>query len=160
MSEIVWVNNMVKKFAFIVLIFAVSLPLSLSFANNEISVKEAYKLSSSDEVILIDIRSEDEWKSTGIASTAVPISMHQSGGAQAFSNQLLTYLEGDKTKPIALICAGGVRSSRMQTFLLSQGYSQVINVKEGMQGGWVEKGWLDHRLPVKNYKNQSAIKAN
>jgi rhodanese-related sulfurtransferase len=150
---------MLKKFTFFVLIIVV-MPLSGSFASDEISVKEAYQLSLNNEVILIDVRSVDEWKSTGIANTAVPISMHQTGGLEAFSSQLLSYLEGDKTKPIALICAGGVRSLRMQNYLQSLGFSQVINVKEGMQGGWVEKGWLDHGLPVKSYINQNTKKSN
>jgi rhodanese-related sulfurtransferase len=47
--------------------------------------------------------------------------------------------ELDSSRPVLCICAGGVRSEKAARFLLSQGYSQVINMAEGMKG-WEARG--------------------
>ena len=119
----------------------------------KISVQEAHRLSTNEEILLIDIRSEQEWKQTGVAPQAHTISMHQEGGLLEFEQQLLMLLEFDKDKPIALICAAGVRSSRMQHYLHSRGFSQVSDVTEGMLGNFFHQGWIDQGLPIMNYKN-------
>jgi adenylyltransferase/sulfurtransferase len=51
--------------------------------------------------------------------------------------------EVDAALPVLCICAGGVRSEKAARFLDSQGYSQVINMAEGM------KGWEARGLPSK-----------
>lgn len=123
----------------------------------KISVQEAHQLSSSGDVILIDIRSEQEWLESGVAPLAQTVSMHQQGGIPAFEKQLTELLNGDKTVPIALICAGGVRSDRMQQYLKQQGFTHVADVKEGMLGGWVTKGWIDQGLPVQDYQPEKIV---
>lgn len=119
----------------------------------KISVQEAYQLASQGKVMLIDIRAETEWQDSGVAPLAKTVSMHQEGGIAAFEKELTELLDGDKSKPIALICAGGVRSDRMQHYLKQKGFSSVADVKEGMLGGWVTKGWIDQGLPVVTYSN-------
>ena len=119
--------------------------------NQEISVIAANTLSKKGEVLLIDIRAESEWEQTGVAPQAVTLSMHQSGGVSAFESALTQLLNGDKNKPIALICAGGVRSAKLQRYLQQRGFSQVLDVVEGMQGGLFTDGWIDHQLPIKTY---------
>jgi len=119
--------------------------------NKEISVITANKLSNRGEILLIDIRAENEWKQTGVAPQAITLSMHQAGGIPAFENALTQLLNGDKDKPIALICAGGVRSAKLQRYLQQRGFTQVVDVVEGMQGGLFTDGWIDHQLPVKAY---------
>jgi rhodanese-related sulfurtransferase len=119
--------------------------------DNEISVVEVNALSNKGEVLLIDIRAENEWKQTGVAPQAIMLSMHQSGGVPAFENALTALLNGNKDKPIALICAGGVRSAKLQRYLQQKGFTQVLDVVEGMQGGLFTDGWIDHQLPVTAY---------
>ena len=119
--------------------------------DNKISVIEANSLSSKGEVLLIDIRAESEWKHTGVAPQAITLSIHQVGGVPAFESELTRLLNGDKNKPVALICAGGVRSAKLQRYLQQQGFTQVLDVVEGMQGGILTDGWLDHQLPIKAY---------
>lgn len=120
----------------------------------EISVITANTLSNKGEVLLIDIRAESEWEQTGVAPQAVTLSMHQSGGVPAFESALTQLLNGDKDKPIALICAGGVRSAKLQRYLQQRGFTQVLDVVEGMQGGLFTDGWIDHQLPIKSYVKQ------
>lgn len=47
--------------------------------------------------------------------------------------------ELDASKPVLCICAGGVRSERAAKFLTSQGYTNVTNMAEGMNG-WQTRG--------------------
>lgn len=52
------------------------------------------------------------------------------------------YSEVDASRPVLCICAGGVRSERAARFLLGNGFSEVINLAEGM------KGWESRGLPT------------
>jgi rhodanese-related sulfurtransferase len=122
--------------------------------DKKISVTAANTLSNQGEMLLIDIRAESEWKQTGIAPQAITLSMHQPGGVPAFESALTLLLNGNKDQPIALICAGGVRSAKLQHYLTLRGFTQVLDVVEGMQGGILTDGWIDHQLPVKAYVKQ------
>jgi rhodanese-related sulfurtransferase len=126
--------------------------------DTKISVLTANNLSIEGKVLLIDIRSEKEWQQTGVAPQAITLSMHQSGGILAFEKSLTALLNSEpynnKDQPIALICAGGVRSAKLQRYLHQRGFTQVLDVVEGMQGRLFTDGWIDHGLPVKSYLPQ------
>lgn len=129
--------------------FILLLVFSNAYADQDhISVTDAYQKAKDGEIVLIDIRSEKEWHDTGVAPQSALISMHQQGGIPKFSNDLSALLDGDKSKPIALICAGGVRSAYLQSYLKDKGYTQVLDVNQGMVGGLFKKGWVDHELPT------------
>lgn len=100
---------------------------------------------------LVDIRRPDEWKKTGIAEGAKAITMHDPKGPKAFLANLLSGVEGDRSAPIGLICATGVRSTFMQRFLTNNGFTNVYNVKEGMLGRGPTPGWIKRGLPVVPY---------
>ena len=74
--------------------------------------------------------------------------MHDPNGLEAFYHNVLKTVGGDKTKPIALICARGNRSDRMQSFLKAQGFTQVLDISEGMLGRPGAPGWLARNLPT------------
>ena len=119
-----------------------------------LSVKKAHSLSLTGHITLVDIRSEQEWFQSGIAPQALAISMHQIGGMDTFTQDLLSVLDGNKDLPVALICASGVRSARLQKHLEQQGFTHIIDVSEGMLGSWSSEGWIKQNLPVKKYKKQ------
>ena len=50
--------------------------------------------------------------------------------------------------PIALICAGGVRSRHAARLLHQRGYTQVTDIREGMFGSRSGPGWLRRGLPT------------
>ncbi len=108
---------------------------------------QAQKAALAGEIVFVDIRTPQEWKETGIATTAWPVSMHQDG----FLQKLDKLTGGDKTRKVALICATGVRSAYMQEQMTKNGYSNVISVAEGMLGGLYGKGWIPRGMPVKKY---------
>jgi len=112
-----------------------------------ISVKAAHARALAGEIVLIDIRHRSEWRSTGVGSSAVAISMHEPG----FLERVKAAVKGDKSRPVALICAAGVRSKRMSEVLIREGYKTVIDVSEGMLGGFFGGGWLRAGLPVRPF---------
>jgi rhodanese-related sulfurtransferase len=112
-----------------------------------LSVQDAHARAETGEILLIDIRSPEEWRATGIATLARPISMH----VQGFYARLDAAVGGDHGKAVALICSSGGRSAWMQVQLLARGYTNVIDVPEGMEGGPNGPGWIKSGLPVKPY---------
>lgn len=81
---------------------------------------------------IIDIRTEPEWKSTGIVEHSIPITFFQNDGsynAQAFITELNKHVSKDKE--FAIICRTGNRTSVVSDFLSKQGY-KVVNLKGGI----------------------------
>ena len=115
-------------------IAALGLLSSLALANPDLTAPEAAAAVSAGKVTLIDIRTPPEWKETGVAKGAKLLNMLHPQGAPGFTNALLEQVKGDKNAPIALICRTGNRSTQVQRYLQSQGFTQVYNVKEGMAG--------------------------
>ena len=106
---------------------------------------QAHTRAEAGKLVLIDVRTEEEWRETGIGTSAVPISMLD----RAFLQKLDAAVGGDKTKPIAMICASGVRSAMVARALANYGFSRVYDVSEGMDGSRAGPGWLARKLPVK-----------
>ncbi len=113
----------------------------------QISAPDARSMAAVDDIMLIDIRTPMEWSRSGLPEGAVALSIQQ----QDFPQALLDLVEGDRSRPIALICATGNRSAMLQRYLQGQGYRQVSDVSEGMMGNHAAPGWLRRGLPVKPY---------
>jgi rhodanese-related sulfurtransferase len=114
------------------------------------SAPEALDAAASGDVVLVDIRSREEWQETGLAEPALPISMHEGG----FVQKLMHAMGGDPSRRVALICATGGRTRYVQNVLASNGFSNVIDVSEGMMGSPAGPGWLKRGLPVKRWTAQ------
>lgn len=109
-----------------------------------LTAPQAHAAAAAGEITLIDIRRPDEWRRTGIGAGAIPIDMRR----QDFVAALLAETQDQTHAPIALICARGVRSARVSAALTKAGFSQIIDVPEGMLGSGAGPGWLKRRLPV------------
>ena len=110
----------------------------------QLSVEEAHAQATSGDILLIDIRRPDEWKSTGVGEGALPLDMRRDD----FIEALNAATGDDRTRPVALICARGVRSARLTQRLSDAGYTQLIDVPEGMLGSRAGPGWVAKGLPV------------
>jgi rhodanese-related sulfurtransferase len=135
--------------ALFTLAFPASLSLAMAQSSNpaypvNMTPPETAKLVSEKKAILIDIRRPEEWRETGVAENAHKLDMTD----PLFSAKLSKLMEGDRTKPIALICRTASRSRVVQQALLQGGYASVINVEGGMIGNSADKGWINHGLPV------------
>ncbi len=105
---------------------------------------EASALADAGKILLIDIRRPDEWAETGVPAGAHPLDMRRPDFTQA----LLALAGGNPGRPIALICARGVRSNRMSGHLAEAGFTRIGDVGEGMLGSPDGPGWLARGLPV------------
>jgi rhodanese-related sulfurtransferase len=118
----------------------------------ELSAAEARTRASAGEVTLIDVRTPEEWRDSGVPEGAAQINMYHPGGADGFLEDVLERVGGDRSAPIAVICRSGNRSTQVQRFLASRGFTRVYNVREGMAGSAAGPGWLKSGLPVEPCK--------
>lgn len=120
-----------------------------------LSVADAHQKAQAGEVVLVDIRTPDEWRETGVPATAHAITMHQD--PRTFVKVLTEAMGGDRTRPVALICRTGNRSSNLQAELRSIGFTNVIDVAEGLAGSRHGKGWLKAGLPTRTGAAVAAV---
>ena len=116
----------------------------LPFDGDTIDPPMAHKLAQSSEITLRDIRRPDEWARTGSGQGAHRLDMRR----KDFISALDALVAGDRSKPVALICATGVRSNRMSEKLKNAGFSNIIDVPEGMMGSKAGPGWIKRKLPL------------
>lgn len=110
------------------------------------SAEDARKAMQLGEALVLDIRSPEEWKETGLAEGALPVSMHTRDFGQNLQSLMNT---AKKTgRPIAMICATGGRTKQVTDILRKNGITGVIDVSEGMMGNHRGKGWIAKGLPV------------
>ena len=113
-------------------------------AGSTIGAKEAFAKAKSGEIILVDIRTPQEWADTGIGQGAIGLDMT----VESFVDSLLDLRKNYPEKPIALICRTGNRSSYVLSHPVFQNFPDLVDVTEGMAGGRNGKGWIPRGLPV------------
>ena len=119
----------------------------LNAAKAEIREVEAADVASNlDRYTMLDVREPDEYD-----QGAVPNAVHVPRGQLEFS------IEGripDKTKPVAIYCAGGTRSAFAAKTLQDLGYADVVSVIGGFNK------WKDDGLPWSTPLTLSADQRN
>ncbi|MBT3401074.1 MAG: rhodanese-like domain-containing protein [Rhodospirillaceae bacterium] len=113
----------------------------------------AQRASAGGEIVLVDVRSPREWRETGLPEHARPITIHDPAGIEGFGEKVLAAVDGDRERPIALICARGYRSARARDYLASIGFTRLLDVREGMLGRDGAPGWLERGLPLRSCAN-------
>ncbi len=121
-----------------------------AYAGGQIAVATAHQQVLDGTIHLIDIRTPREWRATGVAEGAYPLDMRREDFVQALDH----LLGGDRSAPVALICARGVRSARLSNRLTEAGFTNIIDVPEGMLGSAAGPGWVRARLPVNAYEEE------
>ncbi len=132
-----------------VLFAVLSWPSWAAAQSTNMSVDEAHRLAVNGDIVLIDIRAPKEWRQSGVPASGRTITMYQ--WPQGFVSALKAAAGGDGAKPIALICATGVRSLYVQKALRQAGFKSVINVVGGMFGTKRHRGWLKAGLPTRTW---------
>ncbi|MFT7859460.1 MAG: rhodanese-like domain-containing protein [Sulfurimonas sp.] len=97
---------------------------------------------------IVDIRTPPEWKETGLLKGAIPIMFFNDRGEyniEAFLQDLNTKV--DTSKPFAIICHTGSRTSIVGPWMAQKLGYKVINLKGGME--YATKGL---KLPTYPYK--------
>ncbi|MGR3616453.1 MAG: rhodanese-like domain-containing protein [Paracoccaceae bacterium] len=112
-----------------------------------LSVDEAHDQAMGGEITLIDIRTPREWKATGVGEGAHAIDMRRDD----FISALQDVIGNDPSASVALICARGVRSARLSLRLTEAGFTNIIDVPEGMLGSKAGPGWMKMKLPTERW---------
>lgn len=113
-----------------------------------VSAPEALERLSAGRLTVIDVRTPGEWRQTGVARGAKTITMHDPQGMERFYENVLAAVGGDKSRPVATICARGNRSRYTRSFLQARGFAHVFDISEGMLGRDGRPGWLARGLPI------------
>ena len=113
-------------------------------AEHILSAPQIAEALQSGEMVLLDIRSEAEWRETGLAEGAWPVSMHTAD----FSRQLQAVFGRYAPGQVAIICATGGRTGHVAKILKKNGIDGVIDVSEGMIGNHRGPGWLARKMPT------------
>lgn len=123
---------------------------SASAETLKISPEEALERAKKGEITIVDIRLPLEWAETGLPDPAVGISLHDETlqPRKDFLDDLVALAEGDRDRPIALICARGNRSTFAQKLLAASGFTEIYDIAEGMVGGVNGPGWIERNLPI------------
>lgn len=123
------------------------LSMSAGAASAEVtlmSASDAHKAATAGDILLVDIRTPEEWSASGVGEGAVALDMR----AKDFVDNLVTLRRTYPDKPIALICATGGRTSYVTRALDKQGFPGLVDVSEGMFGNPRGRGWLNEDLPT------------
>lgn len=108
------------------------------------TVQQAHAELLEDRIRMLDIRSLGEWRETGVAQGAWPVSIHH----WRFVECLFTARDLAENRPVALICATGTRTGSVMQGLRLAGHDGFIDVSEGMLGSDRGPGWIEAGLPV------------
>jgi len=109
-------------------------------------------LNSNPKAILIDTRTEAEWKSVGtplLEGKIFRISSHNAPFMMAnpkFLEELNKEI-ADKTVPVIFMCKTSGRSRIAADIALNDGYNDCYVVSDGFMGTNSETGWLNSKLP-------------
>ncbi|AYH45447.1 rhodanese-like domain-containing protein [Azoarcus sp. DN11] len=144
--------SVLRRHVFLTAAAAILLPLGPAFAQQgavpEISPAEARAQLEAGRITLIDVRTPEEGRETGVASGAVPINLYNPDGPAGFVKEVVARVGAERDAPVAFICRSGRRSAHAQRLLAAQGYTNVYSVREGMSGSSAGPGWIRIGLPV------------
>ncbi len=126
------------------LIALITMSISAMAETPILSAPEAKARMQAGEMILLDIRTEQEWRETGIAKGAWPVSMHEAD----FGARLQEILKVYPPEKIGLICAVGGRTGHVTGVLERNGIAGIVDVSEGMMGSARGAGWIARGLDV------------
>lgn len=143
---------------FFTLTFLLYLIMTLLSSNNSMhninmSLKDAFSLYNEGKLLIIDVRTETEWKSTGIIPKSKLISMHDTNYNENkyFIDEVKLLLDNNNNnKKVSFICASGARSEIVANYFYEKGYKNIYHIPEGVVGANYN-GWVYEGLPIISY---------
>ncbi len=115
-----------------------------AFGGTTLDAPTAHQKLITGEIIMFHIRRPDEWAATGTAKGAQRLDMRRDD----FISALDQIAGQDRNRPTALICARGVCSAHIANLLAKNGFSNIIDIPEGMLGSAAGPGWIARNLPL------------
>ena len=115
-------------------------------------------IKENSNTVLLDVRTENEWKSLGKpkaedlnSKTYFVTVSHDLSNWQVPDQNFIVNVKKkiDKDKKILVMCAAGGRSMIAANLLENEGYT-VLNVSDGYSGNSQDPGWKKLNLPIDN----------
>ena len=115
-------------------------------------------IQENSNTVLLDVRTENEWKSLGKpkaedlnSKTYFVTVSHDLSNWQVPDQNFIVNVKKkiDKDKKILVMCAAGGRSMIAANLLANEGYT-VLNVSDGYSGNSQDPGWKKLNLPIDN----------
>ena len=115
-------------------------------------------IQENSNTVLLDVRTENEWKSLGKpkaedlnSKTYFVTVSHDLTNWQVPDQNFIVNVKKkiDKDKKILVMCAAGGRSMIAANLLANEGYT-VLNVSDGYSGNSQDPGWKKLNLPIDN----------
>lgn len=106
--------------------------VSVAVVQEDVSVKEANKMINEGDVVLIDVRSLDEY-SAGHINGALNIDVSSAGFEEKIADL-------DKSKNYVVYCQSGRRSAKSSEIMIDAGFKTVYNVAGGISE-WQHEGF-------------------
>ncbi len=106
-----------------------------------------YDISSND-VILVDVRTEIEWHNTGVPDFENILFVTYRIDQETDFTKIISNKIKDKNISILLICRSGVRSLYAANLLENHGYKNCYNIEDGFEGSIKGPGWVKNNLPI------------
>lgn len=116
-------------------------------APDVISATEAHQKASRGHLVLVDVRTPQEWLQTGVPASAHAVTMNQDGATMLAAIDKL--VGNDRGRPLAIICRTGNRTGSLLPQLRRAGFTNVTHVGEGVAGSRHGAGWLKAGLPMR-----------
>ncbi len=99
---------------------------------SEVSASEASKLIATLDPVILDVRTDREFKDGHIAnSLLIPVQVLKLRAAE---------LDEYKDRPVFIYCRSGNRSTVASRMLIDKGFTQVINLRDGVND-WKRSGY-------------------
>lgn len=123
----------------LVVLSMVSVSLMADF--KAVGVEEFLKLQTKGAPV-IDIRTPDEWKDTGIIKGAHKMMFFTPSGQPDIAGWFfeLGLLVKSKKDPIIIYCAHANRTKSLGEGLTQMGFENVYELKDGIENGWMKQG--------------------
>jgi len=126
-----------KKFLLIITLLTVSL-----FADFKTLDTAQFEKLKKEGIPVIDIRTPDEWKTTGIIEGANKITFFNERGQPLLADWFFEvgHLLKDRKEPFIIYCAHASRTQSLGQGLLQMGFENVYQLECGIENGWINKG--------------------
>jgi rhodanese-related sulfurtransferase len=135
--------NVRRRLAVLLCVLLVSAPGGATAEGIRVmTVEQAREAARSNTLILVDVRTPEEWRESGVPDVAVPLDMREKG----FVDELMALRRENPGAQLGLICATGGRSGYVSQWLRRNGVEGVVDVAAGMH---TREGWLANELPVR-----------
>jgi len=102
---------------------------------------EELLIKQKSNIVMFDVRREDEWQTTGVIKDVIPLTFFDAYGNHDVVNWMHTFQQHvtSKDQEVILICAHANRTRTIGNYLIENGYNKIAHLAGGM-ALWQQEG--------------------